>query len=84
MLKDYKEIDLINLDVEGIDTEILFDIDLEKYFPKVILFEDNLTFGGSKKIREHLEKFGYERLFVSGGSVAYFKTKLVIPFNRVN
>lgn len=64
-------IDFLNLDVEGLDRKVLLALDLEKHRPHLILFEDNDTWGGSIDVREKLERSGYERLFVSGGSVCY-------------
>lgn len=71
-----ENVDFLNIDVEGLDTLILENIDLQKFQPKVILFEDNNVFGGSTHVKSLLVNNGYELLFKSGGSVAYYLSSL--------
>ena len=66
------KIHLLNIDVEGVDEELILNINFDDYTPAVILFEDNLNFGGSKSVQKRLIDNGYAHLFSSGGSVAYF------------
>lgn len=70
--KTNKEIDFLNIDIEGIDHLVLGCIDFNKFKPKVILFEDNENFGGSTETINMLLSNGYKHLFTSGGSVAFF------------
>jgi hypothetical protein len=70
--KTNKEIDFLNIDIEGIDHLVLGSIDFNRFKPKVILFEDNEHFGGSTEIINMLLNNGYKHLFTSGGSVAFY------------
>ena len=38
-----RQIDLLSIDIEGMDTRVLASLDLEKYHPKIILVEDHHT-----------------------------------------
>ena len=67
--------DFITIDIEGLDTELVLAIDLKAFTPSVILFEDNLNFGGSERVTQHLELHGYFHLFTSGGSVCFARHK---------
>lgn len=67
-----KSIDFLNIDIEGVDELVLLNLDFEKFRPRVILFEDNKNFGGSSRVVEKLKEEGYSKLFISGGSIAYF------------
>ena len=67
------KINFLNIDVEGLDTEILENIDLKKNKIDVILYEDNDHWGGSTKIKEKMKLYGYKLLFISGGSVCFAK-----------
>lgn len=64
-------INFLNIDVEGIDEQILISVDFSKYRPDVIVFEDNQNWGGSAKIKSLLTSQGYTHLFTSTGSVGY-------------
>jgi len=68
----YAHIDLIDIDIEGLDIDLLLNLDLKKVAPTVILFEDKRNFGGRPKIRNHLEKNGYRFLFASGETIGYY------------
>lgn len=70
----HKAVDFLNIDVEGIDEDLLLSLDFSICKPTVILFEDNRIFGGSDRVRTRLEENGYAKLFISGGSVAYYLT----------
>jgi hypothetical protein len=64
-------INFLNIDIEGLDLEVIQALDLTKYRPQAILFEDNEHWGGNDLIRTKLHQAGYERLFVSNGSVCF-------------
>jgi hypothetical protein len=66
-------VNLINIDIEGLDEDVLKSIDLDKLRPEAVVFEDNRHWGGSEAIKSFLGEKGYERLFVSGGSICYAK-----------
>jgi hypothetical protein len=72
-----RKIDLLNIDIEGIDYLVLGSIDFNKFKPKVILFEDNENFGGSAETVDMLSNNGYKHLFTSGGSVAFYLANLL-------
>lgn len=65
-------INFLNIDVEGLDEEILLSLNLDLYHPNLILFESLNDFGGSSEVVDKLTKFGYQHLFTSGVSVCYF------------
>ena len=73
LLEQLPPVNFLNIDVEGMDTEILHAIDLEKHAIDVILFEDNSNWGGSGKIKAKLDRHNYSLLFVSAGSICYCK-----------
>jgi hypothetical protein len=75
LLSSLPHVDFLNIDVEGLDNEIIMALDLKKYKIEVILFEDKEFFGGSEIIQKKLQNNGYEHLFTSGGSVCYFLKK---------
>jgi hypothetical protein len=66
-------INFLNIDIEGLDLEVIQALDLAKFRPEAILFEDNEDWGGNDKVREKLHRAGYERLFVSNGSVCFVR-----------
>lgn len=68
------DIDLLNIDVEGLDTDIIMHINFSIYKPRVIIFEDNNNFGGSVMLRNILTQNGYSLLFISMGSTGYYLT----------
>ena len=65
-------INFLNIDVEGLDEEILLSLNLDLYHPNLILFESLKDFGGSSEVVNKLTKFGYRHLFTSGVSVCYY------------
>ena len=71
LLENLPKIDFLNIDIEGIDTDVVMAIDLDRYKIDVILFEDNLNFLGKPKLVERLESKGYFHLFTSGGSKCF-------------
>lgn len=73
LLAQLPPVNFLNIDVEGMDSQIIDAIDLENNEIDVILFEDNLNWGGSEKIKAKLKRHGYSLLFVSVGSVCYCK-----------
>ena len=67
------KINLLNIDIEGVDEIVLLNIDLNVVKPEIIIFENNNNNGGSEHVKKHLQKYGYTLLFLSGGSVGYAK-----------
>ena len=63
-------INLLNLDIEGIDTDVVLSLDFEKYKPDLIVLEDN-KWGGNKKLHQKMEKYEYKLIFVSGNSIGF-------------
>ena len=58
-----EQIDLLLLDTEGFDYEILRDVDLERYRPRVVVFEHfHLSDDERAQAREQLSAAGYETL----------------------
>ena len=73
ILSKLPKLNFFNIDVEGLDEDILMEMDLNLYNPDAILFENVDVWGGTKRIRNKLESYGYERLFVSSFSICYAK-----------
>ena len=71
------KINLLNIDIEGLDELVLLNIDLSVIDPEIILFENNEIRGGSAEVKNHLNIHGYELLFISGGSICYSKKSLI-------
>ncbi len=64
--------DFINIDIEGLDLEVICEIDFLKIHPRLICFEcgENGIFPPNKVVNL-LEKNGYKHLFSSGPSHAF-------------
>lgn len=73
ILSRLPKFNFLNIDVEGLDEDILMSMDFNSYSPDVILFENVDVWGGTEKIRNKLELYRYERLFISSVSVCYAK-----------
>tara|TARA_Y100001978_G_C23637093_1_gene406401 strand:+ start:264 stop:1001 length:738 start_codon:yes stop_codon:yes gene_type:complete len=71
LLESLPKVDFLNIDIEGLDTQVVEAIDFEKYKIDVILFEDNINYGGHPLLVKKLMKNGYFHLFTSGGSVCF-------------
>lgn len=73
---DVKEVDLLQIDTEGYDSEIILNIDFDAFKPKVISFEHGLPDGimTQKKfdqIRDLLHSHGYELWVKHYDAIAY-------------
>ena len=67
------------MDIEGLDTAVINDINFTKFKIDLIIFEDNENYGGNINLTKKLEDNGYFHLFTSGGSVCYaLKDKIPI------
>lgn len=82
LLEVLPPVNFLNIDVEGLDTEIILHLDLLRHKIDLILFEDTKFFGGSKQVVEKLTSNGYEHLFTSGGSVCFALTERIIKDGR--
>ena len=60
MFSKLPHINFLNLDIEGLDKEVILNLDLEKYKPDVIVLEDNI-WGGSEELNRKMNK-GRSRL----------------------
>lgn len=79
LLEELPKVNFLNIDIEGLDTQVVDAIDLDRYKIDVILFEDNKNYGGEPYIIEKLIKKGYFHLFTSGGSVCFaLKTSILV------
>ena len=79
LLAGLPKVDFLNVDIEGIDTQVINQIDLRRFKIDLIIFEDNENYGGEKNLRKKLEDNGYFHLFTSGGSVCFaLKNKIPI------
>jgi hypothetical protein len=64
-------INFLDIDIEGLDVSVLLALDMERFKPEVIVFEDIFNWGGSEEVQQKLQNYGYQRIFVSGGSIGY-------------
>jgi len=71
LLEGLPHINYLDIDIEGLDVSVILAMDLEKFKPDVIVFEDIFNWGGSKELQKKLENYGYERIFLSSGSIGY-------------
>ena len=65
-------INFLNLDIEGLDKEVILNLDLEKYKPDVIVLEDNV-WGGSEEINKKMNKYDYNKFLVTGNTIGFAK-----------
>ena len=79
------DFDLLSIDTEGSEFEILSNLDLRKYRPKVILVESDGSQNDAKKFDNFLSGYGYNSIglainnekniwFVHTDSISKFKT----------
>lgn len=62
------EVDFLNIDIEGMDDEVLQDLDLRQYGVKVLQFENNKYFGGTNSLKKNLISSGYTHVATNGGT----------------
>jgi hypothetical protein len=77
LLEAVGKVNLLNIDVEGLDSIIIQNFDFDNFGPDLIIFEDNDYWGGSYETLDLLVKKGYAHLFTSDGSVGYFRKSIV-------
>ena len=70
-------IDYLNIDIEGIDEDLIHAIDFELYAIKCIQFENNHIFKGSLSVREKLVEVGFEHYATMGGTHTYVQRTLL-------
>lgn len=71
--KNIQKINLLNIDIEGLDSLVLREIDLERHQPEAVVFEDNSKNELSGFAHTYLRSKGYTRLFTAGGSYCYVR-----------
>jgi len=71
LLDQLPKVNFINIDIEGVDSTVIKNLDFKKFSPDAILFEDNHNWDGSAEVVRILHKHGYKHLFTSGGSICY-------------
>jgi hypothetical protein len=71
--------DFLNIDIEGLDEEVVSSIDFSKiYKPRIICFEKQNSFVDSNSSAiMNLKKNGYRHLFTSGPSMGYYLNEVV-------
>jgi hypothetical protein len=72
----FGEVHLLNIDVEGVDEQILGEIDFDTFPVDVVCFEDNERFGGSDASVGLLTSRGYRHVATCGGSHIYARGDL--------
>lgn len=73
----FGSIELLNIDIEGVDEVVLGEIDFERFPVGVVCFEDNHRFAGSEATVATLTSHGYRHLATSGGSHIWVRSELV-------
>ncbi|QGG95466.1 hypothetical protein GH723_10350 [Actinomarinicola tropica] len=81
-MEAHGRVDLLNIDVEGLDELLLAAIDLDRFDLGVVCFENNTEFGGSAAVRELLASNAYVHLMTSGGSQMYARKDLADAAGR--
>lgn len=76
LLESTGKVNLLNIDIEGLDSMIIENFDFDLYGPDLIIFEDNDYWGGSNESIKLLQQKGYDHLFTSNGSVGYFRINM--------
>jgi len=71
LLDQLPKVNFINIDIEGVDSTVITNLDFNKFLPDAILFEDNHNWDGDEEVVNILHKHGYKHLFTSGGSICY-------------
>ncbi len=70
------QLDLLQIDTEGYDTEIILNIDFEAVWPGIICFEHGLPWGIMDKqtfsqVTDHMHSNGYELMIEKFDAIAY-------------
>ena len=71
LLDQLPKVNFINIDIEGVDSAVIKNLNFKKFLPDAILFEDNQNWDGDAGVVSILRKHGYKHLFTSGGSICY-------------
>ena len=71
LFSNLPHINFLDIDIEGLDVSVLLALDMERFKPEVIVFEDIFNWGGTEEVQQKLQNYGYQRIFVSGGSIGY-------------
>jgi hypothetical protein len=69
LFSNLPHINFLDIDIKGLDVSVILALGLERFKPKVIVFEDILYWGGSEEVQQKLQRHGYQRIFVSSGSI---------------
>jgi len=69
LLNELPHINFLNIDVEGMDLDIIKNLNFCKFKIDLIVFEDNETKG--KSVENLLINNGYKHIFTTGGSIGY-------------
>ena len=71
LLQQESPVDLLDLDIEGMDENVVLSIDFTSCSIGVLIFESNYVFGGDFSVRHKLESSGFFHLATMGPSVIY-------------
>ena len=71
LLSGLPPVDFLNVDIEGLDLEVIEAIDLNRFRIKAILFEVSSDFDRYQRLVPRLVSFGYEHLFDAGNSICF-------------
>jgi hypothetical protein len=70
-------IDYINIDIEGIDEDLIHAIDFKLYNIKCIQFENNHFFKGKASVQKKLDEVGFNHYATMGGTHTYVNKSLL-------
>ena len=77
VLAEAPRVDFLNLDIEGIDVDVLESLDVARFRPRLICFEDESSYSCP-----FLDAHGYFRLASTGGSHIYCESDSADPKGR--
>lgn len=77
VLSEAPRVDFLNLDIEGIDVDVLERLDVARFRPRLICFEDESSYSCP-----FLDASGYFRLASTGGSHIYCESHSANPEGR--
>ena len=71
LLINLPQVDFLNIDIEGLDLEVVGAIDFDQFKIRAILFEDTFNTREYEKLLPKLTSYGYRRLSNAGNSICF-------------
>ena len=86
-LQNGQEIDFMDIDIEGMDSQVILTIDLSKYRPAILLIEIHdldLLFLKKYEVFRYLEANNYQLVFVNNCSFIFIDKKFKTDVNSID